>query len=52
MRCVYRVSGRLEATDRVMNQTFWVGVFPGLTEEMVAYMGEELVKFCQNRFRT
>ena len=25
-------------TDRIMNDTFWVGVYPGMTEEMVEYM--------------
>jgi CDP-6-deoxy-D-xylo-4-hexulose-3-dehydrase len=33
----YRVSGALPNTDRVMNDTFWIGVFPGLTQEMLAY---------------
>lgn len=42
----YRVSGGLEATDRVMSRTFWVGVYPGLTEEMVDYMGDVMVTFC------
>jgi CDP-6-deoxy-D-xylo-4-hexulose-3-dehydrase len=34
----YRVSGGLEQTDRIMNSTFWIGVYPGLTEEMIDYM--------------
>lgn len=36
----YRVVGTLENTDRVMNDTFWVGVYPGMTDEMVDYMAE------------
>lgn len=34
----YRVVGSLENTDRIMNDTFWVGVYPGMTEEKLAYM--------------
>jgi CDP-4-dehydro-6-deoxyglucose reductase, E1 len=34
----YRVSGELTNTDIVMNQTFWVGVQPALTEEMLVYI--------------
>jgi CDP-4-dehydro-6-deoxyglucose reductase, E1 len=33
----YRISGDLINTDRVMNQTFWIGVQPALTEEMLEY---------------
>lgn len=36
----YRVVGDLAATDRIMRDTFWVGVYPGMTEEMVGYMVE------------
>lgn len=34
----YRVTGSLETTDRIMNNTFWVGVYPGMTDEMIDYM--------------
>jgi len=34
----YRVSGGLVNTDRVMNNLFWVGVYPGLTRQMTDYM--------------
>lgn len=34
----YRVSGGLEVTDYVMSHTFWVGVYPGMTEEKISYM--------------
>jgi len=42
-----RVIGDLPVTDFVMNNVFWIGVYPGLTEEMVGYVVDvfhELVK--------
>ena len=34
----YRKVGDLKESDKVMNQTFWIGVYPGLTKEMLDYM--------------
>lgn len=34
----YRVVGGLENTDRIMNDTFWIGVYPGMTDEKLDYM--------------
>lgn len=34
----YRVVGTLEVTDRIMRDSFWVGVYPGMTEDRIAYM--------------
>lgn len=45
----YRVVGGLANTDRVMLNTFWVGIFPGLTEEMLAYTAETIRGFCRGR---
>jgi CDP-6-deoxy-D-xylo-4-hexulose-3-dehydrase len=41
----YRVVGELENTDRVMNHTLWLGVFPGLNNEMIDYIIESLMHF-------
>jgi CDP-4-dehydro-6-deoxyglucose reductase, E1 len=41
----YRVSGSLERTDIVMNQTFWIGVFPGLTTAHLDYIVAKLEEF-------
>ena len=41
----FRVSGALTNTDVVMNQTFWLGTFPGLTEAHLDYIAEKLETF-------
>jgi CDP-6-deoxy-D-xylo-4-hexulose-3-dehydrase len=38
----YRISGDLSNTDRVMNQTFWIGVQPALTQEMLEYVCSQI----------
>lgn len=41
----YRVSGDLTNTDIVMNQTFWVGTFPGLNDAHLDYIADKLEEF-------
>ncbi len=41
----YRVSGDLTHTDSVMNDSFWVGVYPGLTEEMLDFTATRIESF-------
>jgi CDP-6-deoxy-D-xylo-4-hexulose-3-dehydrase len=41
----FRVIGDLKNTDEVMNHTFWVGVWPGLTEEMIRYIASSIKDF-------
>lgn len=36
----YRIVGELNNTDSIMNSTFWIGVYPGMTEEMIDYMAK------------
>ena len=36
----YRVSGSLEVTDFIMAHSFWVGVYPGMTDEKLDYMAQ------------
>lgn len=40
----YRIAGTLENTDRIMRDTFWVGVYPGMTDEMIDYMADVIIK--------
>lgn len=44
----YRVVGSLENTDRIMKDTFWVGVYPGMTEEMVGFMIRQILEFVRH----
>ena len=41
----HRVSGDLTNTDKVMNNTFWVGVYPGLNEDMLSFIVEKIEAF-------
>ena len=38
----YRIVGDLTNTDRIMNDTFWIGVYPGMTDEMIDYMAKTI----------
>lgn len=38
----YRIAGKLSNTDIIMNDTFWVGVYPGMTDEMIDFMAETI----------
>lgn len=40
----YRVIGDLKTSDQVVNNTFWVGVYPGMTDEMIDYMAKIIVE--------
>lgn len=43
----HRAIGDLPNTDFVMNQAFWVGVYPGLSPEMIDYIAATLDEFCR-----
>ena len=43
--CAYRVVGNLPNTDFVMNNVFWLGVYPGLTKPMLEYVADAIRAF-------
>lgn len=43
----YRIEGELKNTDKIMKRTFWLGIYPGITEEMLEYTAAMLEKFVQ-----
>lgn len=40
----YRIVGELKNTDRIMSDTFWVGVYPGMTDQMIDYMAKTIIE--------
>lgn len=47
-KSAYRVIGELSETNKVLHNTFWIGVYPGLNKEDIAYMTEKINDFCNN----
>jgi len=41
----YRISGELTNTDKVMNDTLWIGVYPGLSKDMLSFVVEKIEAF-------
>jgi len=41
----YRVIGELLNTDKIMNDSLWVGLYPGMTDDMIDYMASSIVEF-------
>ncbi len=41
----FRISGDLANTDLAMNNSFWVGVYPGLSEEMLSFIADKIESF-------
>jgi CDP-6-deoxy-D-xylo-4-hexulose-3-dehydrase len=46
---VYRVVGKLFNTDRVMNRTFWIGVYPEMEKDKLHYMADVIKQFIEER---
>lgn len=40
----YRVAVSLKQTDRIMERSFWIGVYPGMTDEMIDYMAKTVME--------
>lgn len=39
----FRIVGDLHVTDHIMENTFWIGVYPGMTDEMIDYMAKSII---------
>lgn len=40
----YRIAGSLENTDKIMSDTFWVGLYPGMNDKMIDYMAKVIIE--------
>ncbi|EAJ0637155.1 lipopolysaccharide biosynthesis protein RfbH [Campylobacter jejuni] len=45
----YRVTSSLKVTDKIMNDSFWVGVYPGMNDEKIDYIVLKIKEFLYNR---
>lgn len=45
----YKKVGDLPSTDKIMNDSFWVGLYPGMGDEAIAYMVECIREFCAKK---
>ena len=47
----FRVVGELKNTDKIMNRSFWVGVYPGLTKQMLDYVIESISDYMSGKVK-
>lgn len=45
----YRIAGSLNTTDNIMHNTFWIGLYQGITPEMIQYMSDTLYNFIKEK---
>ena len=44
----YRIVGKLTVTDKIMNDSFWIGLYPGMGDDAIEYMIEKIREFVNN----
>lgn len=45
----YRIVGDLKNTESIMHNTFWIGVYPGMTDEKIKYMSDAIIQEVNNQ---
>ena len=43
----YRIVGNLNISDRIMKNSFWVGIYPGLQKKHLKYVSKTLENYCR-----
>ena len=45
----YRVIGDLKVTDKIMNDSFWIGLYPGMGDDAISYMIKKIREFVESK---
>ena len=45
----YRIVGDLKVTDKIMNDSFWIGLYPGMGNDAINYMVKKIREFVENQ---
>ena len=45
----YRVVGDLKVTDKIMNDSFWIGLYPGMGDDAISYMIKKIREFVESK---
>ena len=45
----YKILGELKNTDKIMNDSFWVGVYPGMSDEKIGYIIKVIKEFISTK---
>ena len=45
----YKISGELKNTDKIMKDSFWVGVYPGMSDEKIGYIIKVIKEFISTK---
>jgi CDP-6-deoxy-D-xylo-4-hexulose-3-dehydrase len=48
----HRTVGELPVADAIMNTVFWIGIWPGLTENVLDAMAQHIITWCEKSFKT
>lgn len=46
-RVDYRIVGELSNTDKIMNDSFWIGLYPGMGDDVIEFMSNTINEFCK-----
>ena len=48
----YRVIGKLNVSNRIMKNSFWIGIYPGLQKKHLSYLAKTLENYCKVDYKS